>query len=238
MNIYEIPGNGWNWLTTAKTIVDGQSSDELQIIAGVPQGSRLGPLLFIIYINDLIDNLNTEGLIYADDTTLVATGTDTYQTTTLLNEDLNKIHLWSLKWKIKFNADKSKDIIFSKMLLNNSPPLMLNQSLIDRVGMHKHLGLTLKPDLSWDSHLSNIRKQVNLKLSILYRVKDLERKIIDLMYKSMVRSHIDYVLPVFGPSLSNKQIETLEKLQYRAARLTTGAMIRTIGDKMYKDLGW
>ena len=222
----------------AKTIVDGQSSDELQIIAGVPQGSRLGPLLFIININDLIDNLNTEGLIYADDTTLVATGTDTYQTTTLLNEDLNKIHLWSLKWKIKFNADKSKDIIFSKMLLNNSPPLMLNQSLIDRVGMHKHLGLTLKPDLSWDSHLSNIRKQVNLKLSILYRVKDLERKIIDLMYKSMVRSHIDYVLPVFGPSLSNKQIETLEKLQYRAARLTTGAMIRTSGDKMYKDLGW
>ena len=68
--------------------------------------------------------------------------------------------------------------------------------------------------------------------------KDLERKIIDLMYKSMVRSHIDYVLPVFGPSLSNKQIETLEKLQYRAARLTTGAMIRTSGDKMYKDLGW
>ena len=131
-----------------------------------------------------------------------------------------------------------KDIIFSKMLLNNSPPLMSSQSLIDRVGMHKHLGLTLKPDLSWDSHLSNIRKQVNLKLSILYRVKDLERKIIDLMYKSMVRSHIDYVLPVFGPSLSNKQIATLEKLQYRAARLTTGAMIRTSGDKMYKDLGW
>ena len=142
----------------------------------------------------MADNLNTEGLIYADDTTLIATGTDTHQTTTLLNDDLNKIHLWSLKWKIKFNADKSKDLIFSKMLLNNSPPVMLNHSLIDRVGMHKHLGLTLKPDLCWDTHLSNIRKQVNLKLSILYRVKDLERKIIDLMYKSMVRSHIDYVL--------------------------------------------
>ena len=54
----------------------------------------------------------------------------------------------------------------------------------------------------------------------------------------MVRSHIDYVLPAFDPSLYNKQIATLEKFQYRAARLTTGAMIRTSGDKMYKDLGW
>ena len=72
----------------------------------------------------------------------------------------------------------------------------------------------------------------------MYRVKDLERKIIDLTYKSMVRSHIDCVLPVFGPSLSNKQIATLEKLQYRAARLITGAMSRSSGDKIYKDLGW
>ena len=54
----------------------------------------------------------------------------------------------------------------------------------------------------------------------------------------MVRSHIDYVLPVFGTSQSNKQIATLEKLQYRAARLTTGAMIRTSDDNIYKDLGW
>ena len=98
---------------------------------------------------------------------------------------------------------------------------MLNHSLIDRVGMHNHLGLTLKPDLCWDTHLSNIRKQVNLKFLILYRVKDLGRKIKDLMYKSMVRSQIDYVLPVVGPSLSNKQIATFEKLHYRAARLTT-----------------
>ena len=65
---------------------------------------------------------------------------------------------------------------------------MLNHLLIDRVGMHNHLGLRLKPDLCCDTHLSNIRKQVNLKFLILYRVKDQERKIIYIMY-------------VFGPSL-------------------------------------
>ena len=101
----------------AKTIVYCQSSDELPIIAGVPKESRLGPLYFIIYINDLIDNLNTEGHIYADDTNLVASGTDSYQTTSLLIYYLTKIHVWSLKWKIKCNADKSKKVlIFSKML--------------------------------------------------------------------------------------------------------------------------
>ena len=97
--------------------------------------------------------------------------------------------------------------------------------------MHKHLGLTLKPDLYWNTHLSNMFPIKNIKLSILFRVKDIDRQIIDLMYKSMVRSHIDYVLPVFGPSLSNKQILQLEKLQCRA-------MIRINTDKLYKELGW
>ena len=79
-------------------------------------------------------------------------------------------------------------------------------TLIDRVGMQKHFGLTLKPDLCWDAHLSNIYKLINIKFSILYRVKYNDRQIIDLMFKSMVRSHIDYVLQVLGLSLSNKQI--------------------------------
>ena len=90
--------------------------------------------------------------------------------------------------------------------MKNSFPLKLNNTLIDRVGFYKHLGLTLIPDLCWDAHLSNIFKQANTKLSIQYRVKNIERKIIDLMYKSMVKSHINYVLPVFDPSLSVREI--------------------------------
>ena len=152
----------------------------------------------------------------------------------VLNKDLIQIHLWSNKWKRIFNTDESKYLIISKKLLNNSFPFKLNNTLIDRVGLYKHLCLTLKPDLCWNTLLSNISKQVNTNLSILYRVKDIERKIIDLMFESMVRSHIDYVLPVFSPSLSNKQILLLDKLQYRAARLAIGARIRTNTDKLFK----
>ena len=86
-----------SYLTDRKsnTLVVGQFSDELPNIAGVPQKPRLGPLLFIVYINDLIDNLNTGGLIYADD----ATRTDTYQTATLLNDDLKKASLMLINQK-------------------------------------------------------------------------------------------------------------------------------------------
>ena len=86
--------------------VEGHISKELQIYAGVSKVSCLGPLLFIIYINDVLSYLKLDGLIYADDTTLIATGEDTHSTTTVLKENLEKIRLWSNNWKIKFNADQ------------------------------------------------------------------------------------------------------------------------------------
>ena len=80
----------------------------------MPQGSRLGPLFFIIYINDISKDLESEILIFADDTTLLASGTDIKVTTEILNRDLIKIYNWASKWKINFNPKKSKDMIFSK----------------------------------------------------------------------------------------------------------------------------
>ena len=104
------------------------------------KGSWLGPLLFIIYINDIVNDLESEILIFADDTTLLASGDDPNQTSSQLNRDLHKISIWAKKWKVTFNSGKSKDLIFSKKCLNNSPPLILNNQLIDRVNTRKHLG--------------------------------------------------------------------------------------------------
>ena len=93
-------------------VVDGVKSDILEVTAGVPQGSRLGPLLFIIYMNDIIDDIESDILIFADDTSLMASG----------------------------------DIIFSKKYFNNLPPLLFDETVIDRVNTHKHLGLKLWPN--------------------------------------------------------------------------------------------
>ena len=93
------------------TVVDGIKSNMLEIQAGVPQGSRLGPLLFLIYINDIVDGLESEILIFADDCSLLASGKDPTETVEILNRDLNKISLWANRWKVTFNALKSKDSI-------------------------------------------------------------------------------------------------------------------------------
>ena len=223
---------------TAKTIVDGQESTELPVEAGVPQGSRLGPLLFILYINDIITDLESEPMIFADDTTLIQSGPDVEHTSSVLNRDLEKITVWAKKWKVEFNAGKSKDMIFSKEQPDGDSPLLFQNAVIERVQKHKHLGVTLTSSLSWDMHVTNIIKQVNMKLSMIYKVRELNRKTLDMMYKMHVRSCIDYCLPVYGPSLSATQVNKLDQLQYRAARMATMAMKFTSKEKIFKDLGW
>ena len=98
----------------AVTVIDGHIFAELPLMAGVPHGSKLGPLLSIIFLNDIVTNLESTPYLYADDTTLIARASSTYETTNILNRDLAKIYIWALTWKVTFNASKSKDIIFSK----------------------------------------------------------------------------------------------------------------------------
>ena len=111
-------------------IVDGEKSNLLEVKAGVPQGSRLGPLLFIIYINDIVKDIESEIMIFADDTTLLASASDPAETSAQLNRDLEKLAIWADTWKVTFNASKSKDLIFSNKQLNNSPHLNLMDNLL------------------------------------------------------------------------------------------------------------
>lgn len=223
---------------TTVTVVDGMKSEPTPIKAGVPQGSRLGPILFILYMNDIIHDLTSLPLIYADDTTLAAFGSDTSETAEILNRDLSKISQWAHKWKVKFNASKSKDMIFSNKLQNNSLPVILDNTIIDRVGRHKHLGVTLTPTLEWDTHLKNVLRQANLKMSTLYKVKELSRSTLASLYKMHVRSCIEYCLQVYGNGLNKTQIAKLERIQYRAARLATGTLTSTSSAKLNEELGW
>ena len=221
----------------AVTVVDENKSSILPVEAGVPQGSRLGPLLFVIYINDLVNDLESSPFIYADDTTLLATGKSTFETTNILNRDLAKISKWAHIWKIKFNPLKSKDMIFSNSLLPSYPTIM-GLHCIERVTLHKHLGIYLTSDLSWNKQIESIIKKVNLKLSIIWQVKGLSRQCLDILYKLHVRSSIDYGISVFGPSLNNQQLEKLDNLQYRAAKIVTGALKFTSKENLQRELGW
>ena len=106
-------------------------------------------------------------MIFADDTTLLASGSDPAETLAKLNRDLNRISSWAENWKVTFNASKSKDMIFSKKYLNNSPPLLFNCVFVDRVNTNKHLGVYLQSNLQWSKQINESCLKANRKLSVL-----------------------------------------------------------------------
>ena len=89
------------------TVVDCLKSNFKEIKAGIPQGSKLGPLLWLLYVNDIIDGIESEILLFADDTCCFATGIDPADTAIILNRDLDKLNTWASKWKVTFNSGKS-----------------------------------------------------------------------------------------------------------------------------------
>ena len=82
-------------------------------------------------------------------------------------------------------------MIFSEQMINNSPPVLMDQVVINRVGQHKHLGITFVCNLSWDPHVANVVKQASIKMSVLYGVKLLDRRTLDLLYKMNIKSRLD-----------------------------------------------
>ena len=115
---------------------------------------------------------------------------------------------------------------------------MFNNSFIQRVNTHKHLGLHLTSNLDWSVQIHEICLKANRKLSILRSVKLLSRQTLDILYKLTVRSVIDYALPVYCNTLKQTEINRLETVQYRAAKVVTGALHFSSKEKLNCELGW
>ena len=115
---------------------------------------------------------------------------------------------------------------------------MFNNTAIDRVNTHKHLGLYLTSTLDWSVQIKEVCLKANKKLSVLRSVKLLSRQTLDLLYKLTVRSVIDYALPVYYKTLKQTELSRLEKLQYAAAKVVTGALHFTSKEKLNIELGW
>ena len=143
-----------------KVVLNGQSSSWTNVKAGVSQGSILGSLLFLIYINDLDDGLSSNTKLFADDNSLFSVIHDSVITTSELNSHLARIKQWAFKWKMSFNPDLNKqvqEVIFSRKLKKVCHPLLcFNNNNVSQASSHKHLGLTLNNRLTFDEHLTNV----------------------------------------------------------------------------------
>ena len=220
------------------TSVDGILSDEVTLFSGVPQGSCLGPLLFILYLNDIVQGLISYPLIYADDCTLLAVGDTLEEVTSILNNDLKQISAWADKWKTKFNPSKSVSLTFSKSPLHTDVPVLMNNVHIESCNSHKHLGVILTSNLSWDLQVKQIIRKANFKLSYMWSINQLSRQTLDIIYKIHIRPCIDYAIQAFGSSLTRDNLKKLDSLQYRAACIVTGALKFTSKEKLLTELGW
>ena len=176
-----------NW--QQKVVLKGQFSSWTKVNVGVPQGSILGPLLFLIYINDLPNGLQSNPKLFADDTSLFSTVQDITTSTVSLNNDLTKISEWAVQWKMNFNPDPSKqaqELLFSRKTSSKPyPSLNFNDNPVHQVQLQKHLGLFLDPKLSFDEHIQCILFKTRKIIGLMQKLQpNLQRAALLIIYKS------------------------------------------------------
>ena len=226
-----------------RVILNGQSSKWYPIKAGVPQGSILGPLFFLVYINDLPKGLLCNAKLFADDTSIFSVVKDHLNCTKKLSEDLSKIFQWAYKRKMSFNPDVSKqvqEVIFSrKKNIKNYPIVSFNNLPINRKSTQKHLGLLLDEKLNFSEHINKKLKKAAKSINLLRKLNlSLRRSAHLIIYKSFIRPHLDYGDIVYDQPNKSSLSEKIESLQYNAALAITGAIKGSSTEKLYQELGF
>ena len=225
-----------------RVVLNGQFSSWLDVKAGVPQGSILGPLLFLIYINDISQNLEANVKLFADDTSIFSVVYDPNTSAQLLNQDLLKIQQWAYQWKMSFNPDPTKqahEVVFSRKHSKVAHPnLLFNQLPVENVQSHRHLGLVLDDKLNFKNHLKVVTDKVTKSISVLRKLRYfIPRQSLITAYKSFIRSHLEYGDIIYDQPTNASFSDKIESIQYNAALAITGAIRGTSKEKLYKELG-
>lgn len=222
-----------------RVIINGQHSNWLPVEAGVPQGSILGPLLFLVFINDIVNNIQCDINLFADDTSLLEVIDNPEISCAKINSDLAIINDWATQWLMLFNVLKTIAMTFT--LRPNPVPqplLYLNGSPVTEVKEHCHLGLTLTSTMKWNAQINNICNRASQRNNILRKFKfKFPRKTLESLYIHMIRPILEYADVIYdncGTVLSQK----LESIQYDAARTCLGALSTTSRTNLLNETGW
>ena len=208
-----------------KCQIKNSFSSERQIKCGVPQGSILGPLFFLLYINDLPHCLNkTKPRMFADDTNLTASANSLTDLEAAANSDLENLRKWLIANRLSLNVAKTEFMLIgSKPMIKNisvsHPNVFIENKQIKQVNECKTLGVTIDKHLSWKSNTEKICKNVTAGISAIRRIKPfVDQDTLVSIYNAIIRPYFDYcceVWDVFGETQSKR----LQKLQNRAARI-------------------
>ena len=204
-----------------RVVVEGEQSDPAPVTSGVPQGSVLGPILFLVFINDLPKAINSSCRLFADDTIVyreISSPTDS----AALQHDLEALQCWEKRWGMSFNPSKCNTINITW----KEDPLMtqytLKDELLENVKIASYLGIQISRDLSWHSHVAKVSAKGNKSLGFIRRnIRTLSKATKTLAYQTLVRPSLEYASCVWAPHLKHLR-EAIEKIQRRAVRYVCG----------------
>lgn len=204
---------------------NNEHSDLGKIYSGVPQGSVLGPILYLLFTADLPLSNHTAVATFADDTAILSSHIDARMATYHLQNHVLSIESWLKKWKINVNESKSVHITFT-LRRENCPPVTINNKQIGHSNDVKYLGIHLDRRLTWHKHIFTKRKQLGLKLRNMYWLigrqsqLTLENKL--LIYKSILKPIWTYGIQLWG-SASKSNLEIIKRFQNKVLRIVTNA---------------
>ena len=222
-----------------RVVLPGTFSDWTYLRAGVPQGSILGPLLFLIYINDIVTDIHSNIRLFADDTSLFIIVENPLTAANLLNSDLDKISRWAATWLVTFNPSKSESLLISRKInWQNHPPLFMQNVQIEEVDFHKHLGIYFTNDCSWHQHIDYIKDKAWCRINIMRKLKfKLDRKSLETIYLVFIRPLLEYG-DIIWDNCSQYEKNELDKIQNEAARIATGATRLVSLNNLYREVCW
>jgi hypothetical protein len=200
-----------------KVMIDGETSQEAKVTSGVPQGTVLGPILFLCHINDLPEAVSSSVRLFADDCLLYRI-IESIQDHVKLQEDLKALENWALINGMSFNAKKCYILSIKS---KSSHFYQLDNTILKEVPANPYLGVMISNDLKWNVHINNICNKASSTLGFVRRnIQNCPIQTRRAAYLTLVRPQLEYAAAVWDPYTS-KEIEKLEKVQRRAARFVS-----------------
>ena len=242
---FGIDGHVHSWISsflsnrTQEVVVDGISSQKSNVTSGVPQGSVLGPLLFLLYINDLPAYTKHSTIrLFADDCMLYR-NIDSDEDRLKLQEDLDGLLKWEEDWKMQFHPEKCIQLSITLKRKPVDTSYYMRKHQLEKCSSAKYLGVTISSNLSWSNHIETITSRAFGKLAFLQRnIAHCPRNTKTLAYQSLIRPKLEYSVGIWDPH-TVKNINRVESVQRKAARFVTSDYgQKSSVTKMLSDLEW